>query len=48
MKTRLLPHCALVTPNIAEAERLSGLQIYTIADMKKPRGGLRLSGRPRC
>jgi hydroxymethylpyrimidine/phosphomethylpyrimidine kinase len=35
LKTRLLPYCALVTPNIAEAERLSSLQIYTISDMSE-------------
>jgi hydroxymethylpyrimidine/phosphomethylpyrimidine kinase len=35
LKTRLLPYCALATPNIAEAERLSSLQIYTISDMSE-------------
>jgi hydroxymethylpyrimidine/phosphomethylpyrimidine kinase len=31
----LLPRAALVTPNIAEAELLSGTRIRTVADMKK-------------
>ena len=35
IKARLLPQCALVTPNIAEAERLSGLKISTINDMSE-------------
>lgn len=33
LKTRLLPWCSLVTPNIAEAERLSGLKICSLEDM---------------
>jgi hydroxymethylpyrimidine/phosphomethylpyrimidine kinase len=33
LKKQLLPHCALVTPNVAEAERLSGLNIHTAEDM---------------
>src|SRR6478752_4465579 len=35
LKTRLLPCCALATPNIPEAERLSGLQISTVSDMSE-------------
>ena len=46
MKTRLLPHCALVTPNIAEAERLSGLQICTITDMSEAARRIAALGAP--
>jgi hydroxymethylpyrimidine/phosphomethylpyrimidine kinase len=35
LKKQLLPHCALVTPNIAEAERLSGLSILNTVDMSE-------------
>lgn len=35
LKKKLLPHCALVTPNLAEAERLSGLMIHTTQDMEQ-------------
>jgi hydroxymethylpyrimidine/phosphomethylpyrimidine kinase len=35
MKKQLLPQCALVTPNIAEAERLSGSHICTMEDMSE-------------
>ena len=34
VRTRLVPLAALVTPNIPEAETLTGLQIETDADMK--------------
>jgi hydroxymethylpyrimidine/phosphomethylpyrimidine kinase len=33
LKKELLPHCALVTPNLAEAGRLSGLDIHDAEDM---------------
>lgn len=33
--TKLLPACTLVTPNIPEAEALSGLRIFTVSDMEK-------------
>jgi hydroxymethylpyrimidine kinase/phosphomethylpyrimidine kinase len=32
LRTRLLPHCALVTPNIPEAEALSGITIDSLED----------------
>jgi len=35
LRTRLLPHCALVTPNIAEAEVLSGITIDGLDDAEK-------------
>ena len=35
LKNRLLPRCLLVTPNIAEAERLSGLGICTLEQMSE-------------
>lgn len=33
VKKLIVPHCLLVTPNIAEAERLSGIRICTMQDM---------------
>jgi hydroxymethylpyrimidine/phosphomethylpyrimidine kinase len=35
LRTRLLPHCALVTPNIAEAEALSGITIDSAEDAEQ-------------
>lgn len=35
LRTSLLPHCALVTPNIAEAEALSGITIDGPEDVEK-------------
>lgn len=35
LKTKLLPHAVLVTPNVGEAEKLSGLKIRTPKDMEK-------------
>ncbi|MCP5112560.1 MAG: hydroxymethylpyrimidine/phosphomethylpyrimidine kinase, partial [bacterium] len=34
LKERLLPHCALVTPNLHEAEALAGMPVRTLADMR--------------
>lgn len=31
----LMPHCTVITPNVAEAERLSGLKITDLKDAKK-------------
>ena len=33
MRDRLIPHCTLVTPNLPEAEMLSGIPIRNIEDM---------------
>ena len=33
MRDRLIPHCTLVTPNLPEAEILSGIPIRNIEDM---------------
>ncbi|OXM84387.1 bifunctional hydroxymethylpyrimidine kinase/phosphomethylpyrimidine kinase [Paenibacillus rigui] len=35
LRTRLLPLAAVVTPNIPEAEVITGLQVSTLADMKE-------------
>lgn len=35
LKTRLLPQCTLVTPNLAEAERLCGIKVCTMDDMRE-------------
>lgn len=35
LKTRLLPLATLVTPNIPEAEEISGMKIESLADMEK-------------
>ncbi|MBT2640828.1 bifunctional hydroxymethylpyrimidine kinase/phosphomethylpyrimidine kinase [Bacillus sp. ISL-41] len=35
LKKHLLPHCLIITPNIPEAEVLTGMSIKTIADKKE-------------
>jgi hydroxymethylpyrimidine/phosphomethylpyrimidine kinase len=35
LRNELLPHAALVTPNISETERLAGLSIKSLADMEQ-------------
>lgn len=35
LRRELLPHASLVTPNIAEAEMLSGIRIRNVRDMEK-------------
>lgn len=38
LRKKLLPQAALVTPNLREAEILTGMTIRTVADMKKAAG----------
>ncbi len=35
LKTRLIPHARLITPNLAEAEALTGIAIGSIAEMRE-------------
>jgi hydroxymethylpyrimidine/phosphomethylpyrimidine kinase len=44
LKTKLFPLARLVTPNIPEAEKLSGLSIATEADMRRAAEAIQLLG----
>jgi len=46
LQDRLIPRCALLTPNLAEAEALAGLAIRGVDDMRRAAERIRAMGAP--